>query len=66
VGTVTDRARRLAGARRGSAAIRTTDLLEAVVEVYGSDLDRILAGLGTSCDQVSELLAADLDEVSDS
>jgi anti-sigma B factor antagonist len=63
VGTVTDHARRLADARTGSAAIRTTDLLAAVVEVYGSDLDRLLAGYGTNCSAVTELLAGDLEDV---
>jgi anti-sigma B factor antagonist len=63
VGTVTDHARRLADARTGSAAIRTTDLLAAVVEVYGSDLDRLLMGYGTSCGEVTELLAGDLEDV---
>ncbi|MEA2196242.1 MAG: anti-sigma factor antagonist [Solirubrobacteraceae bacterium] len=66
VSTVTEHARRFADGRDDSSAVRTTDLLEAVIEVYGSDLDGLLAGYGTNCDEVSDLLAADLDEVSDS
>ena len=63
--TVTDHARRFADRRRGSSAVRTTDLLEAVIEVYGADLDQLLTGYGTNRDELSDLLAADLDEVSD-
>jgi anti-sigma B factor antagonist len=55
VATVTQCARRIAS-HRGSSPIRTTDLLSAVIEVYGSDLDRLLVGHGTNSGEVIKLL----------
>jgi hypothetical protein len=59
VATVTEHARRLAS-ERGRSPIRTTDLLRAVTDVYGADLDRLLIGHGTSRDELLEALARDL------
>jgi anti-sigma B factor antagonist len=57
VAGVTDHARRLAARRGEGSPIRTTDLLEAVIAVYGADLDRVLVGYGTTGTAVTELLA---------
>ncbi|HWC86162.1 MAG TPA: STAS domain-containing protein [Solirubrobacteraceae bacterium] len=65
VATVTDLARRLAGRCGEGAPIRTTDLLEAVIEVYGWDLDSLLPGYGTTREQVLELLSFDLDDLAE-
>jgi anti-sigma B factor antagonist len=55
VATVTQHARRLAN-HRGGSSIRTTDLLGAVIEVYGSDIDRLLIMHGTNRSDVIQLL----------
>lgn len=55
VATVTRHAGRLAR-HRGGSSIHTTDLLAAVIEVYGSDIDRLLMMHGTSRSDLIKLL----------
>lgn len=57
VAQVAQEAARAAG-RRGSAAIATTDVLMAVMHVYGEDFDRVLRTHGTDRGAVLELLGA--------
>lgn len=52
---VTDEASRLAG-ERGAEGIATTDLLRAVMTVYGEHFDRVLRAHGTDRDEVSARL----------
>ena len=54
---VTDRAIHIAR-QRGAAGVVTTDLLMAVMHVYGSDFDRVLRAHGTDRDEVLEQLGA--------
>jgi hypothetical protein len=54
---VADRAARIA-AERGASATRTTDLLLAVMQVYGADFDRVLSSHGTDRADVLDRLAA--------
>jgi hypothetical protein len=58
VAQVTERAVRLAG-RRGAAGVATTDVLLAVMHVYGEDFDRVLRAHGTDRDEVIDRLGAD-------
>jgi hypothetical protein len=51
VGRVTDQAFRITR-RRGATRIGTTDLLLAVMCVYGADFDRVLRAYGTDRDEV--------------
>jgi hypothetical protein len=44
--------------QRGAAGVVTTDLLMAVMHVYGSDFDRVLRAHGTGRDEVLEQLSA--------
>jgi hypothetical protein len=44
--------------RRGNAGVATTDLLLAVVCVYGEDFDRVLQAHGTDRDELVQLLEA--------
>ncbi len=55
VSRVTDYAVRVAG-ERGASALTTTDLLVAVMHVYGEDFDRALRVHGTDRDEVLERL----------
>jgi hypothetical protein len=48
----------LLAAQRGSATIATTDVLMAVMHVYGEDFDRVLRAHGTDRAAVLELLDA--------
>jgi hypothetical protein len=48
-----------AAAERGVTALTTTDLLMAVMDVYGGDFDRALLVHGTDRDEVLERLALD-------
>jgi hypothetical protein len=57
VSQVAQEAALLAG-RRGSATIATTDVLMAVMHVYGEDFDRVLRAHGTDRGAVLELLGA--------
>ncbi|MGA2319648.1 MAG: hypothetical protein ABSG95_02740 [Solirubrobacteraceae bacterium] len=43
---------------RGAAGISTTDLLMAVMHVYGGDFDRVLQAHGTDRDEVIERLGS--------
>jgi hypothetical protein len=54
---VTERAIHIAR-QRGAAGVVTTDLLMAVMHVYGSDFDRVLRAHGTDRDEVLEQLGA--------
>lgn len=54
---VTDHAVRVAG-QRGADAVGTTDVLVAVMHVYGADFDRVLRAHGTNSGEVVERLAA--------
>ena len=53
VALVTEHAAQLAG-ERGAAAVDTTDVLRAVMHVYGEDFDRALRAHGTDRDEVLE------------
>ena len=55
VARVTEHAVRIAG-ERGARAIATTDLLMAVMHVYGEDFDRVLRAHGTDRQEVLERL----------
>lgn len=55
VGQVTAYARRIAS-ERGSACVATTDVLLAVMRVYGEHFDRVLEAYGTDRDEVMSRL----------
>jgi hypothetical protein len=57
VAHVTEHAVRVAS-RRGAAGVATTDVLMAVMHVYGADFERVLRAHGTDCDEVIERLGA--------
>jgi ATP-dependent Clp protease ATP-binding subunit ClpA len=44
-------------ARRGTPCVATTDLLLAVIDVYGEDFDRVLRAHGTDREELLERLA---------
>jgi hypothetical protein len=54
---VTEHAVRIAD-ERGAAGVATTDILVAVMRVYGADFDRVLEAHGTDRDEVIERLGA--------
>jgi hypothetical protein len=56
---VIDEAVEIAG-RRGRAGVATTDLLLAVVCVYGEDFDRVLRAHGTDRDELVQRLGVEL------
>ena len=56
VGLVTEHAVRLAS-ERGADTVGTTDVLVAVMNVYGADFDRVLRAHGTDRGEVLERLA---------
>lgn len=62
VATVTQHARRLAR-RRARSAISTADLLRAVIEVYGPDLDQLLVRHGSNRSDVVNLLGLELPDL---
>jgi hypothetical protein len=43
---------------RGATAVATTDVLMAVMHIYGADFDRVLRAHGTNRDEVIEQLGA--------
>lgn len=55
VRAVSEQAVRIAS-RRGASAVDTTDLLMAVMDVYGADFERVLRAHGTNRDEVIERL----------
>jgi hypothetical protein len=55
VARVTEHAVRIAG-ERGAGAIATTDVLVAVMDVYGKDFDRVLRAHGSDRDEVLDRL----------
>ncbi len=55
VGRVTEKAIHIAR-ERGASAVVTTDVLRAVMHVYGADFDRVLRAHGTDRDELIELL----------
>jgi len=57
VADVTEHAVRIAE-QRGAAGVAATDVLMAVMHVYGSDFDRVLRAHGTDRDEVIERLGA--------
>jgi hypothetical protein len=57
VARVTEDAVQLAG-RRGATRVATTDVLMAVMHVYGADFDCVLQAHGTDRDEVIERLSA--------
>jgi hypothetical protein len=61
VARVTEHASRIAG-QRGSDAIGTTDVLFAVMEVYGADFDRVLQAHGANRDEVVRRLGVEQPE----
>jgi ATP-dependent Clp protease ATP-binding subunit ClpA len=58
---VTEHAARLAR-QRGASQVATTDILMAVMRVYGADFDRVLEAHGTDRDKVIERLGAECPE----
>lgn len=58
VAAVTERAVATAG-RRGARAVDTSDVLVAVMDVYGEDFDRVLRMHGTDRREVLERLGAE-------
>jgi hypothetical protein len=58
VALVTERALRIAG-ERGANALATTDVLLAVMHVYGEDFDRVLRGHGAEREELLERLSED-------
>jgi hypothetical protein len=44
--------------RRGATGVATTDVLMAVMHIYGADFDRVLRAHGTDHDEVIERLGA--------
>jgi hypothetical protein len=61
---VTSEAVRIASQRR-AGAVSTTDLLIAVMQVYGPDFDRVLRTHGTDRDEVIERLGVSVPEPAD-
>jgi len=59
VALVTEQAGRIAEERRASA-LATTDILMAVIAVYGEDFDRVLRAHGADRDEVLERLGVTL------
>jgi hypothetical protein len=57
IALVGERAERIAAAR-GSAGVATTDVLVAVLQVYGPVFEQALRAHGTDADEVLERLAA--------
>jgi len=57
VAQVTEDAVQIAG-RRGATGVTTTDVLMAVMHVYGADFERVLQAHGTDRDEVIERLGA--------
>jgi hypothetical protein len=57
VSRVTEHAIQIAR-ERGAKEVTATDLLMAVMSVYGADFDRVLHAHGTDCDRLIEQLAA--------
>jgi len=55
VAHVTEQATRIAS-RRGATGVATTDVLMAVMQVYGEDFERVLWTHGTDRDEVLERL----------
>jgi ATP-dependent Clp protease ATP-binding subunit ClpA len=60
VAQVTEHAVRIAS-QRGATEVTTTDVLMAVMRLYGADFDRVLRAHGTDRDQVIERLGVGLD-----
>lgn len=59
VGQVTAYARQIASERR-AACVATTDVLLAVMRVYGEHFDRVLQAYGTDRDEVTARLGVDV------
>jgi hypothetical protein len=57
VARVSECAARIAG-ERGADGVATTDVLMAVMHVYGADFDRVLQAHGTNRDELIERLGA--------
>jgi hypothetical protein len=57
IAQVTEHAVRIAS-QRGAAEVATTDVLMAVMRLYGADFDRVLRAHGTDRDEVIERLGA--------
>ncbi len=55
---VIEQAAHIAAEREARHGIATTDLLLAVMRVYGADFDRVLEAHGTNCDELIERLGA--------
>ena len=56
VAQVTENAVHIAS-RRGATGVTTTDVLMAVMHVYGADFDRVLQAHGTDREEVLERLS---------
>jgi hypothetical protein len=57
VARVSEYATRIAG-ERGAKGVATTDVLMAVMHIYGADFDRVLQAHGANRDELIELLGA--------
>jgi hypothetical protein len=64
VARVTEHASRIAR-QRGSDAVGTTDVLFAVMQVYGADFDRVLQAHGADRDEVARRLGVEPPEATD-
>lgn len=58
---VIEQAAQIAAEREARHGVATTDLLLAVMRVYGPDFDRVLEAHGTNCDELIERLGAGAD-----
>jgi hypothetical protein len=58
---VIEQAAHIAAEREAHRGVATTDLLLAVMRVYGPDFDRVLEAHGTNCDELIEQLGAGAD-----
>jgi hypothetical protein len=64
VARVTEHAGRVAS-QRGASGVATTDVLMAVMHVYGAAFDRVLRAHGTDADEVLERLGAKIPATGD-
>jgi hypothetical protein len=64
VALVTEHALRIAG-KRHAQALATTDVLLAVIHVYGENFDRVLRAHGAECEELLEFLGVEDSAIGD-